>query len=70
MKYKIFIVSFLVFAVINIIENLIHFNIGKHSQDFIINFSIPSFYEWMNIISTMIIFALLQAILTSLFVLL
>ena len=64
MKTRLFIISFIVFAIINIIENLIHYNIGRNSSYFISNFQNPSMMEWVNILSTMLVFAFLQASLT------
>jgi hypothetical protein len=64
--FHLFIISFIVFAVLNIIENVIHYNIGKTSnKDF--EFSNPTLIDWKKIIITMIIFALLQGFLTMYF---
>jgi hypothetical protein len=64
--FHLFILSFIVFAVLNIIENVIHYNIGKTSNtDF--EFSNPTRNDWKKIIVTMIIFALLQGFLTMYF---
>jgi hypothetical protein len=64
--FHLFILSFIVFAVLNIIENMIHYNIGKTSNtDF--EFSNPTRNDWKKIIVTMIIFALLQGFLTMYF---
>jgi len=64
--FHLFIISFIVFAVLNIIENVIHYNIGKTSnKDF--EFSNPTRIDWKKIIITMIIFALLQGFLTMYF---
>jgi hypothetical protein len=64
--FHLFILSFIVFAVLNIIENVIHYNIGKTSNtDF--EFSNPTRNDWKKIIFTMVIFALLQAFLTMYF---
>ncbi|NBV14805.1 MAG: hypothetical protein EBS07_12185 [Sphingobacteriia bacterium] len=68
MKRRIFVISFIVFAILNIIENLIHFNIGRNSSEFISHFDTPNHTEWFNIISTMFVFAFLQAALTYIFV--
>ena len=64
--FHLFIISFIVFAILNIIENVIHYNIGKTSNHplEIIN---PTPKDWKKIIITMIIFALLQGILTMYF---
>ena len=64
--FHLFIISFIVFALLNTIENVIHYNIGKTSNtDF--EFSNPTRNDWKKIIVTMIIFALLQAFLTMYF---
>ena len=64
--FHLFIISFIVFALLNTIENVIHYNIGKTSNtDF--EFSNPARNDWKKIIVTMIIFALLQAFLTMYF---
>jgi len=67
MKTRVFVISFIVFAIINIIENLIHYNIGRNSSEFISKFENPNLSEWFNILSTMLVFALLQASLTYIF---
>ena len=64
--FHLFIISFIVFAILNIIENVIHYNIGKTSNaEF--EFSNPTLIDWKKIIVTMIIFALLQGFLTMYF---
>ena len=64
--FHLFIISFIVFAILNIIENVIHYNIGKTSNaEFEI--SNPTLIDWKKIIVTMIIFALLQGFLTMYF---
>ena len=64
--FHLFIISFIVFAVVNIIENVIHYNIGKTSnKEF--EFSNPTRIDWKKIIVTMVIFALLQGFLTMYF---
>ncbi len=65
--FKIFIISFLVYAVINMVENYIHYNIGRHNDTgYNIEFSSPSALDWTKIFFVMIVFALLQGILTIL----
>jgi hypothetical protein len=50
----------------NIIENVIHYNIGKTSNaEF--EFSNPTIADWKKIIITMILFAFLQGFLTIYF---
>ena len=64
--FHLFIISFIIFAVVNIVENVIHYNIGKTSNTEF-EFSNPTLIDWKKIIVTMIIFALLQGILTMYF---
>jgi hypothetical protein len=61
----IFIVSFLVYVVINMFENYIHYNVGKnHKTGYQIEFTSPSSLDWTKIAIVMLVFALLQGILT------
>ena len=61
----IFIISFLVYVVINMIENYIHYNIGKNQESgYQIEFSSPSSLDWTKIAMVMLVFALLQGIFT------
>jgi hypothetical protein len=62
-NYKIFISAVIVFIILNIIENYIHYNIGRH-HDSQLEFKNPSSSDWIKIIITMIIFALLQGFFT------
>lgn len=59
-------VSFFVYLILNSLENLIHYNIGKFS-DKDIKFEMPTQKDWVKIIVVMCIFALLQGLLTYLF---
>jgi hypothetical protein len=61
------IISMLVFGVLNIIENLIHYNIGRSYKDYNFTFHTPSQEDFIKIIIVMIIFALAQGFLTELF---
>jgi len=73
----IFVFSFLVFIVLNIIENVIHYNIGKfHDGNGNRNgagavagfhFTNPSDTDWVRIVVIMFIFAVLQGVFTSYF---
>jgi hypothetical protein len=56
------IISMVVFTVLNITENLIHYNIGKGLNN---DFILPTLDDWIKIIITMIIFAILQGYLTE-----
>jgi len=56
-------VSFFVYLVVNLFENLIHYNIGRFS-DKDIKFEMPTHKDWVKIIGVMCAFALLQGVLT------
>lgn len=61
----VFIISVLVYAVINMIENYIHYNIGRNKHDTTqFEFFSPSMKDWSQMAIIMIVFALLQGILT------
>ncbi len=77
----IFVFSFLVFIVLNVIENVIHYNIGKFHEG--VNetkkvteggkdiagyhFTNPSNTDWVRIVVIMLVFAVLQGLFTSYF---
>lgn len=76
----IFIFSFMVFIVLNIIENVIHYNIGKYHDGGVVyqnrnggesfagyHFTNPSSTDWVRIVVIMFIFAVLQGAFTSYF---
>lgn len=67
--FHIFIVSFVVFIILNVIENVIHYNIGKFHNGNGLNIKVtnPSSGDWFRIIFIMIVFAILQGIFTSYF---
>lgn len=65
-KYHLLAISFLVFIVINLFENLIHYNIGRNS-DSKLKFETPTTTDWWRIIIVMVIFAVLQGTLTCYF---
>jgi len=56
----------MVYLVVNLFENIIHYNIGKFS-DRETHIDIPTKKDWFKIIIVMITFALLQGILTYVF---
>lgn len=61
------IISILVFIFLNIIENIIHFSIGRNIEDKYksnIKIEIPELFDIIKITIIMIIFAILQALLT------
>lgn len=57
------VVSFLLYVVINMFENVIHYNIGKFSNKET-KFVIPSKKDWVKIIIVMTVAALLQGFFT------
>ena len=62
----VFIISVLVYAVINMIENYIHYNIGRNANTMnSFEFFAPSTLDWAKIAGIMLGFALLQGILTT-----
>lgn len=61
-----FVSSFFIFLVINIFENLLHYSIGKESDQKKLSFTMPSKTDWIRIILVMLIFAILQALFTCL----
>jgi hypothetical protein len=75
----IFVFSFLVFIVLNVIENVIHYNIGKYHEGRGGNagngsaslagfhFTNPGYTDWVRIVLIMLIFAVLQGGFTSYF---
>ena len=60
---KLFMISFLVFLGLNMVENLIHYNIGKYT-DQSTRIDLPTMADWIKIIVVMISFAFLQGLLT------
>jgi len=70
----IFVFSFLVFIVLNVVENVIHYNIGKFhdyrgDREGIAgyHFTNPTNTDWVRIIVIMLVFAILQGVFTSYF---
>lgn len=64
---RLILISFFVYIFVNLAENLIHYNIGKFSNKET-RLVLPSKQDWMKIIVVMVIFALLQGLLTYYFV--
>jgi hypothetical protein len=64
-NYRLLIISFCVYIFVNMFENLIHYNIGKHSNAEL-KFEIPTEGDWAKIIAVMFTFALIQGTLTCL----
>lgn len=65
-SFHLFLISFLIYIFLNLIENFIHYNIGRHSNEKNIKLSPPTKLDWIKIIIVMIIFAFLQGFLTYL----
>jgi hypothetical protein len=60
------IISFTIYLFVNLFENVIHYNIGKFSDNET-QIDIPTRKDWFKIIIVMCIFALIQGILTYVF---
>ena len=65
-KFHIIIISFFVYLIVNLAENLIHYNIGRFSNKET-KFELPSKKDFLKIVIVMCIFALLQGLLTNFF---
>jgi hypothetical protein len=59
-------ISFFVYIFVNLFENIIHYNIGKFSNQKT-KIELPSKKDFIKIVIVMFAFALLQGILTSYF---
>jgi hypothetical protein len=57
------VVSFFVYLVVNLFENLIHYNIGRFSNRET-HFEMPTESDLFKIVAVMMLFALLQGLLT------
>ena len=65
-SFHIIFMSFFVYLIVNLFENLIHYNIGRFS-DKETKFNLPSKKDWIKIVLVMCVFALLQGLLTYYF---
>jgi len=65
----VFFISFTIFVVLNTIENLIHYSIGreKDRNSYSVKIQSPSAHDWIKIIGVMTVFAVLQGLFTCLF---
>ena len=63
---RLLLISFCVYLFVNLFENLIHYNIGRHSNGEI-QFEIPTKKDWIKIVFVMFFFAFLQGLLTCMF---
>lgn len=60
------VISFTAYLIVNLFENLIHYNIGRFS-DQKTQMELPTRSDWVKIVIVMCIFALLQGLLTYAF---
>jgi hypothetical protein len=60
------VISFIAYLIVNLFENLIHYNIGRFS-DQRTHMELPTRSDWVKIVIVMCIFALLQGLLTYAF---
>ena len=60
------VISFLAYLIVNLFENLIHYNIGRFS-DQETKLELPTRKDWLKIALVMCIFALFQGLLTYAF---
>lgn len=60
------VISFLAYLIVNLFENLIHYNIGRFSNQET-HLELPTKKDWLKIAVVMCIFALLQGLLTYAF---
>ena len=65
-SFHIIVISFLVYLFVNFFENLIHYNIGKFSNQET-KLELPTQKDFIKIVIVMFISALLQGLLTSYF---
>ena len=66
-SFYIFLISGISFFILNLIEDLIQFNIGRNRQDTKTKVYLPEKVEWFYVIIVMIIFAILQGLITYYF---
>jgi hypothetical protein len=66
-SFYIFLISGISFFILNLIEDLIQFNIGRNRQLTETKVYLPEKVEWFYVIIVMIIFAILQGLITYYF---
>jgi hypothetical protein len=67
LHHNVIAISMIVFLILNFIENIIHFSIGRNtdSKDTAnIKIELPETYDIIKIVFTMIVFSILQALFT------
>lgn len=60
----IFVISVVVFIILNLVENVIHYSIGRMHGSSNVSITAPSSVDWARIICIMLIFAFLQGLFT------
>lgn len=60
------IISILVFGVLNVVENILHYNIGRNHNKTMMELNSPSVEDFLKIVFVMVIFAVAQGFLTEL----
>ncbi len=66
--HHILIISMMVFVVLNLVENYLHYNIGRNANsESIYKFHYPSLFDWIQILFLMILFGFLQGFFTEFF---
>ncbi len=66
-KHYILIISMVVFVSLNLIENFLHYNIGRNHLDGEFTLYNPNNRDWIYIIGVMIVFGFLQGWFTEYF---
>ncbi len=66
-NWKIFVASFIAFVILNTFENVLHYNIGRTTdEDEIVVLRNPTPKDWLRILIVMLVFAILQGLFTIL----
>jgi hypothetical protein len=65
-SFHIIAISFFVYILVNLFENMIHYNIGRFSNKET-KLELPNTQDFIKIVIVMCVFALLQGLLTSYF---
>ncbi len=65
-RFNIIMISFFVYIFVNLLENMIHYNIGRFSNKET-KLELPSQKDFIKIVIVMCVFALMQGLLTSYF---
>lgn len=67
LHHNVIAISMIVFLILNFIENIIHFSIGRNTDSKNtpnISIELPETYDIIKIVLTMIVFSILQALFT------